>query len=326
MTDDARPSIHIGHGHRRTSTSGTNTPNNQKEQAMHNHSDTEMTKLRARRRHVLPIAGLGCLGAMVAIGASGAADAATAPQVSVASGSVAALSGSSMEVQNPNTGQVTVNWSSSTASPQNTAVTETAVTAGDCVTVTGSSSKKSKNSVVAQRVSISHPTSSGSCQSGFGGGPSRPPSGSSGHLPGGGFGGFGGRAPSSGNGGPPAGFGRGRGSGSIALASGKVTHAVASEITVSGFSSASSGRRPSRNRARSSRPKTTTIHVSVTSSTTYSETNDTTASTVAVGNCVTAIGRTGSTGAISASTVRITSATTKSCGAGGFGGGGFPGA
>ena len=46
---------------RRTSTSGTNTPNNQKEQAMHNHTDTEMTKLRAtsaprppHRRHGVP--------------------------------------------------------------------------------------------------------------------------------------------------------------------------------------------------------------------------------------------------------------------------------
>jgi hypothetical protein len=49
---------------------------------------------------------------------------------------------------------------------------------------------------------------------------------------------------------------------------------------------------------------------------------------LAVGDCVTAFGTTATTGAVSASTVRITSTGGKSCSAafGGFGGGGGFGA
>jgi hypothetical protein len=71
--------------------------------------------------------------------------------------------------------------------------------------------------------------------------------------------------------------------------------------------------------------KTQKLKITAASSTTLSETQSTSATALAVGDCVTAFGPASSTGAVTASTVRITSTGGKSCtsGFGGFGGGGF---
>ncbi|HEX4219302.1 MAG TPA: hypothetical protein VHZ02_13075, partial [Acidimicrobiales bacterium] len=111
------------------------------------------------------------------------------------SGSVAAISGSSMEVQNPQSGQVTVNWTSSTTFSQVATVPSSSASAGDCVTVSGSSSK---GTITAKAVTVTQPTAGKCGGGGFGGaggaagsgrfGGGARPSGASGR-PAGGFGG-----------------------------------------------------------------------------------------------------------------------------------------
>ena len=54
-----------------------------------------------------------------------------------ASGSVAALNASSMEVQNASTGQTTVSWTSTTQFSKTVTEAVSSLAAGDCVTVTG---------------------------------------------------------------------------------------------------------------------------------------------------------------------------------------------
>ena len=71
-----------------------------------------------------------------------------------ASGSVAAITGSSMEVQNPQSGQVTVSWTTKTAFTKTATVTAASVAAGDCVTVTGTTTN---GTIVARTVAISKP-------------------------------------------------------------------------------------------------------------------------------------------------------------------------
>src|SRR5580658_8051664 len=74
-------------------------------------------------------------------GTAGAASPPSAP--GGATGSVAALTGTSMEVQNASTGQTTVNWTTTTTFSKSATEAVSAVTVGDCVTATGSASKKS---------------------------------------------------------------------------------------------------------------------------------------------------------------------------------------
>ncbi|HEY6624870.1 MAG TPA: DUF5666 domain-containing protein [Acidimicrobiales bacterium] len=266
------------------------------------------------RRSVLATAAGISLGASLAV--AGVAGAATPPSGGGAfpftSGSVAALSGSTMEVQNPQSGQVTVSWTPSTTFTQTATVSASSVAAGDCVTVTGSSSK---GTITAKTVSISQPTSGkcaagsggGGFRGGFGGGPGgggTPPGGTSAGRPGGRAGGF------PGNG---RGFG---GSGSTGFASGKVTSVASGKLTISGISSASISRnaKPSSNSSnKRSTLKTTTFNVAVTASTTYAEDQAAAASNLAVGDCITAGGTTSSTGAVSATSVRITSTGGQTC-------------
>jgi hypothetical protein len=236
-----------------------------------------------------------------------------------------------MEVQSQRSGQVTVSWTTSTAFTQMVTVPASSVAAGDCVTVSGSTSKKTKV-VTAKTVTVSQPTT-GKCTGGFGGPGGASGSATSGGFPGGGSGGppsggtfpGGGKAPSggrffgSGSGRRPAALANGGG-----FASGKVTTVTSSAMTVSGFSSASlSGSRPS-SKGKTKRPsiKTTTVKVTITSSTTYRESQSAAASTLAVGDCVTAMGSSNSTGAVAASSVQISSTGAKSCTAGFFAVGG----
>jgi hypothetical protein len=234
-----------------------------------------------------------------------------------ASGSVAAISGSSMEVQNQQSGQVTVSWSASTAFSKTVKLTAAEVTPGDCVTVTGSTST---GTLVASQVTVSKPSASGTCTTGrFGAGA--------------GGGGFPGGNPSNGgtrpnNGSvptPPSGSASGGRSG-FSFASGKVTSVTASSLVIYGISS--SGFTRSGSGSRTSTPptsiKSSNVTVGVNASTTYSETASTAASSLAVGDCVTSVGTADSTGAVMARTVRIASTGGQSCstGFGGFGGGG----
>ena len=73
-----------------------------------------------------------------------------------------------MEVQSTTEGQTSVSWTGTTTFSETATETLSAVTAGDCLTVTGTPSKKSKTTVAARSITISKPTSSGTCASGFG--------------------------------------------------------------------------------------------------------------------------------------------------------------
>ncbi len=94
-------------------------------------------------------------------GTAGAASSPTAPSGAI--GSVAALSGTSMEVQNASTGQTTVNWTTTTTFSKAATESVGAITVGDCVTATGSASKKSKTTIAARSITLSTPSSSGTC-------------------------------------------------------------------------------------------------------------------------------------------------------------------
>jgi hypothetical protein len=240
---------------------------------------------------------------------AGAADAATTPSGSFSpptSGSVAAISGSSMEVRNQQSGQVTVNWTPSTTFSQVASVPSSSAAAGDCVTVSGSSSK---GTITAKTVTISQPTA-GKCNSGgsggsggFGGGAR--PGGASGRP----AGGFPGGRPGGATGGRRPGFG---GSGNVGFASGTVKSATSTSLVISGISSASITKN-AKSSKKPATPKTATVKVKTTSSTTYSENQAAASTNLAVGDCVTAAGSSDSTGAVSATTVRITSTGGQTC-------------
>lgn len=230
------------------------------------------------------------------------------------SGSVAAISGTSMEVQSPSAGQTAVDWTSSTTFSQIVNETASSVTVGDCVTVTGTPSKKSKTKLTARSISISQPSSSGKCTTGSNG------AGGAGGAPRG-SGGFRG-----GNGGPPGGAGGGASGGKsfagggIAIANGKVTAVKGTSVSVSGTlfdlgTAAKSG-------AKKPSSKTQKLKITTAATTTYSTAQSISSSALAVGDCVSAIGQTGSTGDVTATTVSITSTGGQTCSSG-FGGGGF---
>ncbi|MCM3924229.1 hypothetical protein ND748_21480, partial [Frankia sp. AiPs1] len=80
------------------------------------------------------------------------------------SGTIAAVTATNVEVQNPASGQVTVTWTPSTTFVKTTTAGATAVAVGDCVTVTGGSPG---STFTAQTVTVSQPVSGG-CAVGFG--------------------------------------------------------------------------------------------------------------------------------------------------------------
>ncbi len=86
----------------------------------------------------------------------------------VASGSVATISGNTMQVQST-TSQTAVTWTPTTAFSETATETVSAIAVGDCLTVTGTPSKKSKTTIAARSITINKASSTGTCTSGFGG-------------------------------------------------------------------------------------------------------------------------------------------------------------
>jgi len=282
----------------------------------------------------------------------------TRPTIPGASGSVAAVTGSSMEVQNPETGQVTVSWTPSTTFTQTVTSTVSDVAVGDCVTVTGKPASKNstKGPIAGTSVIVVQPSAGGICAttaSGFGAG-----------GPGAAFGrGNGSFRPTAGgtfpNGGsfPTRGSfpsGAARNFANFAFATGKVTQISSGSFTVEGVmrsggaTSTKSTSKPkskskgkskskskSKNKSAASTPakpatsSTEAIDVTTGSSTTYSQTSTTSSSSLAIGQCVTARGPASDTGAIAATSISVRSPGASGCtaGFGGFGGfgGGAPG-
>ena len=122
---------------------------------------------RATRRVTTTVAVAAAIAVVAAPAAAGAAT--TTPRGRFgpgASGSVAAITGSSMEVQSQETGQATVTWTSSTTFTQNATTAASSVAVGDCVTVTGTTAKST--TITAKSVAIVPAPSSGTCTNGAG--------------------------------------------------------------------------------------------------------------------------------------------------------------
>jgi hypothetical protein len=272
------------------------------------------------------------LAVAVALAVAATADAATPTNPPVgASGSVAALNGSSMEVQNQSSGQTTVSWTALTQFSKTVTESVSSIGVGDCVTATGTAAKNSKSTIAARSITVTTPNGSGSCTG--------TRTGANGGTPGGGFrqgtGGGGFFQRNGGGGSRPSVPGGGAGGNfrtalrSLAIASGKVTAVHGTTLTVSGFD-LSPGSFPRANRSNSSKsskntrptqPQTETLKVTTSSSTPVRTTQTAAASDLAVGDCVSAFGPAASNGAVTATTVRITSTGGGSC-TGGFPGGG----
>ena len=209
-----------------------------------------------------------------------------------ATGTIASISGSSMAVQNPRTGQVTVDWAPSTTFTQTVSASAADLGVGECVQVLAATGS-SPGPAASRTVVISRPGSNGCARaSSIGGGAGR---------------GFGGGA---------GGFGGGLGGGGslpFTTAFGIVTAAGNGDLSVRGTTSSGSG--------------TTTF--SYGSTTNFTKVESTRASSAVTGLCVTAYGTTVSSATVAATSIALRPAGPSGCiggfrGGSGFGGGATP--
>jgi len=248
-----------------------------------------------------------------------------------ASGTIAEVDATTMQVQNQQDGQVAVSWTSKTTFTQQVKVAASSIKAGECVTAIAASSGSSSSSststdgpITATTITVSQPVD-GQCTGGFGGG-------GQGRLPGGGnrpsdF--PTGSAPSGiPSGARPSGAAGGNGFDFGGIASGKVVSASGSKIVVAARTfSGQPGQQSS-----GSTPSTTTTNrtVTLTANTRISTQQKATASAVKVGRCASAQGTADSSGTVAATSVSITDAVDGQCttgfGRGNFGGGAGAGA
>ncbi len=222
-----------------------------------------------------------------------------------ASGTIAAINGTSLEVQNPSTGQTTVNYTAATTFEQTVTASAADVTTGVCISAFGKPTSGSSTTqrfgvpVTATSVSITQPTA-GSCSSGFGGvGGGGPP----------GTGAPGGQSPRGPSGTRPPGSGRFRGgvAGQFAAASGQVTAVSGLQVTIK-----------ETNRTTSA---STSVVVTLTTSTTFAQRTTASPSDLAVGKCAQAVGSADSTGAVTARSITVSTPGANGCSGrlGGFG-------
>lgn len=238
-------------------------------------------------------------------------------------GEIAAESGSTLQVQNTNS-QTAVTYSSSTRITDTVAATAADLKVGMCAVArpapgTGSSSANPTpaTTVAAATVVLSDPVN-GSCTAGFGGfggialaGPGGRTSGFPSRLPS--------RTPRSIGSRPTGAGGLNRGAfgadGLIVKLDGS-SFVVQSQRRAFGASGSPSS---------TSSPTTTDITVTTSSSTKYSKIVTVNSSALAVGKCVTAVGKTDDTGAVAATSIAIEAKVNGSCStgfgrrAGGFG-------
>jgi hypothetical protein len=208
-------------------------------------------------------------------------------------GQVAAISGTTLQVQDPRNGQTAVTYTASTTFRQTVTVSRTALKVGDCVAVQPPSTTgtiPAGSTVTAGSVTITTSTANGCSRPGGTG------------AAGGGFRGGNGSQPSAR---PTAGAGRGFGGGG---AFGQVT-----AVTATGFNV--KGARPPTAAATST---STVDAVTTTTSTTYAETVSARSSAVKVGFCVAAVGAADSTATIKATSITVSQPGPNGCS--GFGG------
>jgi hypothetical protein len=245
-----------------------------------------------------------------------------------ANGLIAAVEGSTAQVQSQQDGQVAVTWNGSTTFTKQVSAKLSDVKVGSCVVVapaapasTGgaggasSTATTAPTTVAATTVRISPKGTDGSCSGSFGGagGGTRPQF----NGQAGGSGGF------SGGSQPPQGAGSRQIFRGFGGAFGEVTSVGANSLVVKASTPQFS--------QTGGTPTTTTrnVTVTVTKTTTYTTTGKGAASDVKVGQCMRAQGSSDSTGAVTAKTVQISAATNGACsttfarGAGAGGPGGF---
>jgi len=265
---------------------------------------------RSWRRHWTPaLAGVGVALAATACGSAGttattppAASERPAPTASTQAafpgvvGTAAAVSGASMQVQNPTSGEVTVTFTSATPITETVAVTSKDVTAGSCVAVVGqpSTSGSATRSVTATTVTISTPVK-GSCSATAGFGGVAGPRGTFSPRPG-----FSPRPRPTGSRGP---------FGSFSGANGTVTSLSASGFVVQGRNPATRAN--------------TSITVTTTAATKYLKVVAVHPSALKVGECITALGQANSIGAVAARSIRISQPGPNGCVSGSGRRGGF---
>jgi len=278
---------------------------------------------RGRFRNALALSGLGVAAVVLAAcgasssasapptstsGAGGTSSGATTPRNPGTSGTIAAITGTSLEVQSPTTGQTTVSYTSATTFRQITPTTVSAVTVGSCISAFGTPTSGSASTasrfggpVTATTVSVSQPVA-GTCSGGFGR--------SGGGTPPGGTPGTGSRPAGSG------GFGGGRfAGGSFAAASGSVTAVNGSTVSVSETNPTTKA--------------TSSVVVTLTATTAFTTTGTASPTDLVVGKCARAVGPADGTGAVTATSLTISTPGANGCtsGFGGFrGGAGGPGA
>jgi hypothetical protein len=253
---------------------------------------------------VLAVALSACGGADTSTGADQAAEPSTVPRAPAgAMGTVAAVNASDIQVQNPGTGQVRVTFTSSTSFTKTVPATSGDLAVGQCASATAapqaaSASQPTGNPtapLTATLVRINSPTADGVCTPGGFGGPR-------GVRGGGPDNGSPNGAASSRNPNRPNGAGRGRGG----AATGKITSVSGDSFVVQLGSS------------------NITRSVVTTQTTTFSKTITTDKSSVAVGECVTALGPSDDTGAVTATSISIRQPGPNGCQSG-FGGAGRSG-
>jgi len=252
-------------------------------------------------------------------GANGAA------RIPGTSGLIAAVNGSTMQVQG-NKEQVAVTWSATTAMTKTVPGRAADLVVGSCVVVRDASAAPAggtsapsarKGPVTATDVQVSQPADAKCTATGFGGpgaggggARGRRPTGTS-TLPPSAEGTSGGGKPTGGSTAGPGG-GAGRGAAELGVV-GTVTAVTGSSVTV-------------RREARQNGTATTTatpreVTVTTTSTTSYEKVEPASGADVSVGQCVTALGKADDTGAVAATSIALRPATNGSCTLGSFGGG-----
>jgi hypothetical protein len=207
-----------------------------------------------------------------------------------ASGTIAAVSGKTLQVQSPQNGQVAVSYTGKTAFSQQVSASLSDLKVGDCVMAASSAaSGDASDTVAADSVRIT-PAVKGSCAMG-GGRAGGPGAGPGGERPSG--------APTDRPSGAPSGGpgGAGRPGGAF----GTVTKVSSDGFTVK------------QSRPGSSDSAATTTTVTVTSKTTFSTTAKATAAAAKVGRCATAMGKTDDTGAVTASSISLSDPVDGEC-------------
>lgn len=214
------------------------------------------------------------------------------PAPAGAAGTVAAVSATDIQVQNPRTGQVRVTFTPSTSFTKTVPGTAGDLVVGDCTMATGATNADPTAPLTATSVLISPASADGTCSpSGVGGprGARRGGGGPDSSAPGG--------ATPSGSPNRPAGAGRGRGG----IALGKITSISGAGFVVQLGAS------------------DTTRSIAITTTTTITKTVPTDKTGLAVGECVSALGPSDDTGTVEASSISIRQPGPNGC-QGGFGG------